>query len=133
MSKITAETLRKSNVMDLPYKPNSEPQVYSYLLIVPSRRKHDSGWTQIQVVGSKNSGGTELELCTSFSDDLNIYLPSMLTKGYETLRMDCFHPSGILRLWSNHFDFEIGFATSSFSVKLVNKEQTKVSSKEVEQ
>lgn len=117
---ITLQNITKSNVNNIPQRKES-PSSYRSLLIVPSRRKHSSGFTQIQVVGV---GPNEvLELITTYSDDLGFYMPTPLTEGYESIRMDCLYPSGIMRVWSNYFDFVVSFTSSSLVIKLVRRKQ----------
>lgn len=117
---ITLKNVTRSNVKDIPMRTENET-TYKSLLIVPSRRKHDSGFTQIQVIGVK--GKDELEMCTTFSDDINWYLPSVLKDEYFSIRTDVFYPSGIMRMWSNYFDFKVEWATSSLSIKIVKREK----------
>ena len=118
---ITAETLTKSNIKNVPVR-EGYPSLYKHLLLVPSRRKHESGWTQIQVVGVKEDDS--LELCSTYSDDLMWYVPQDFRRGgYESIRTDCYYPSGILKMWSNYFMFEVGSTMSSLEIKLVERKK----------
>lgn len=95
--------------------------VYDSLLVFSSRRKHDSGWSCIAIVGCvKNQ---PIEVCTECSDDIEWKFPSAETFGggkysIGQMRMDCLFPAGIMHAWSHENRFRVGISLSSIEVQL---------------
>lgn len=65
----------------------------SGVYVIPSGRKHESGWAQMNLVATFYDG-REPVLCSTFSDDISFY-----GTGF---RMDCDYPSRIIHIWNSH-------------------------------
>ncbi len=85
------------------------------LLIVPTRKKHDSGWSHIAIIGV--NAEHQAELILAYPDD--IAFPALCEpRGYNPIRMDSYHPQGVLRMWSSSYDFAIDYPTSSVDIQV---------------
>lgn len=105
----------------------SEGRRYKTILLVPSGRKHESGYMSIAVIGAYSGGKdgkeTKYEIC-GYPDDINWIIPSTITgRTYTTpnLRTDCFYPSGVMQFWYRNHDFIVGEAYSSMEIILLDK------------
>lgn len=108
----------KSELLKLPERDWKSDTVYDYLLIVPTRLKHDSGFACIAVIGC--IGDEPKEIC-AYPDDLE--LPKANVPEYAmAFRMDCSYPRGILRLWSNRYKFMVPTALSSTEIVAIPRE-----------
>ena len=103
---------KKTELLKLPGRHWTSKKLYDQLLIVPAGTKHDSGYSHIAIIGC--IGEEPVEIC-AYPDD--IQLPQ--TNDNWSLRMDCSYPSGILRLWSNKYKFQVPVALSSTEIVLV--------------
>lgn len=102
-------------------KWDDDSRLYDSLLVFSARRKHDSGWSQIVVVGCIKQ--QPVEICVACADDLEWLSPPPIVAG-ETYRMgqmrtDCLFPAGILHAWSREHRFKVGAALSSVTIELV--------------
>lgn len=61
--------------------------------VIPSRRKHESGWTMMNLIATFYDGREPVHF-SSFTDDV-----SFDGTGF---RMDCDWPSGIIHIWNSH-------------------------------
>lgn len=107
---------KKSELLALPVRTWQSDTVYDYLLIVPTRLKHDSGFSCIAVIGC--IGDIPIEIC-AYPDDLE--LPISAGEKWNGFRMDCSYPSGILRLWSRYYKFQVPTALSSTEIIAVKE------------
>ena len=111
---------KKTELLKLPDREwGKRDKLYDSLLIVPTRLKHDSGYSCIAVIGCIDDTPTEI---LAYPDDLE--MPKIGTNNYMGLRMDCSYPSGILRLWSYRYQFSIPMPTSSTEIVAVQRERT---------
>lgn len=77
----------------------------SCVYVIPSRRKHDSGYACMDFVAETSSGQIGFGL---HCDDVSF-------EG-KHFRMDCIHPSGIIRIWNrNKFSVSGDVSSISFS------------------
>ncbi|NIL77159.1 hypothetical protein [Rhodococcus sp. B10] len=78
------------------------PTKYDSLLFFPTRRKHESGYTYMCVVGVVEDKPVAV---LGYHDDLG--LPSFVptSTSFSDLRVDCSHPHGVFRLWSYRHRF----------------------------
>lgn len=99
--------------------------VYDAVLIVPTGRKHESGYMKIAVIGiiKQNTGEPIYEL-RGEPDDINWITPESYKYGdgyaLATLRMDCYYPRGIIHVWG-HGEFKIGIGYSSQDIRFIAK------------
>lgn len=70
--------------------------------ILPSRRKHDSGYSCMDFVAETPNGLVGFGGCC---DDVCL--------SGEHFRIDCEYPSGIIRIWNSHNRFTISSDSSS--------------------
>ena len=102
--------------MSLPHREPFVISTYEKLLIVPTRLKHESGYTKIAIIGVTGDDGEIAaypdDICWDFTEVPQLSLG---------MRTDCYYPSGILRVWSYYCSFEVGLAYSSTDIKLVRK------------
>ena len=108
--------MKINELKKLPFKDWKKTKRYDSILIIRSGKKHDSGWALIYIIGCEN--GDPVEIAAS-CDDIG-WDVSAITNEYD-LRSDMYYPSGVLRFWSNHYDFEIGRALSSTTITLVKR------------
>ena len=120
-SKITRKIL-----LALPSRKWDQVSEYDHLYIVPARKKHDSGYMLIAIIGETEEGAEIAAYCA----DICWTMPKEHPYGYMTLgrlrmilRTDCLYPAGILRLWgsSEHYfkgRFRVGCSLSSTNIEL---------------
>ena len=115
--------MKINELKKLPFKEWRETKRYNQILIIRSGKKHDSGWSIIYIIGCKKGKPVEI---VGGCDDIG-WDVSEISDEYS-LRSDMYYPSGVLRFWSNRYDFEIGLILSSTTIKLVpRKENDKTS------
>lgn len=103
----------KKQLEELPLKRefHGEPTKYDSLLFFPTRRKHESGYTYMCVVGVVEDTPVAV---LGYHDDLGMpsFIPAM--GSISELRIDCSHPHGVFRLWSYNYRFSSVGASSAF-------------------
>lgn len=103
---------KKTELLALPsFEWGEEQPWYRSLLIVPTRMKHDSGFAQVAVIGVNEA--TEAEKILAYPDDIQF----PVNPDEWSLRMDCYHPTLVLHLWSLRFEFSVDYPTSSVCIK----------------
>lgn len=108
--------MKVSELRKLPVRKWDDVKAYHSICVINSRKKHDSGWALMQIIGlDKNRKPIEI---AAHCDDINWYIPSE-----AGLRNDMFYPSGVIHFWSNRCYFMVGSCTPSTDVKLVPKKQ----------
>lgn len=108
---MTLKQLRK-----LPFRKWNEVSRYHSLIVIPSGRKHESGWALMYIIGL-DKHHTPIEIAAA-CDDICWKIPTGMTHDF---RNDMFYPSGAMHYWSNVNAFEVGCSTSSTDVYLVPK------------
>ena len=104
----------KTDLLALPYL-ESQGAIWDTLLIVPTRKKQVSGWSRIALIGCvKVDGYSHASDIIALPDDIEYPMD-------EGLRMDSYHPQGVLRLWSNYWRFTIDYPGSSVSIRVIPK------------
>ncbi len=121
LGKITHKAL-----LSLPERPWDEVSTYDWLYLVPTRRKHESGFMQIAVVGVTRIGEKWISEIAAYCDDVNWKfteetVPKSLFNLIPILRTDCEYPSGIMRFWRHKTRFQVGVSISSVDVTLVKE------------
>lgn len=128
---IRADTAKKSELLALPTLGWDEPRGwYDALLIIPARKKHDSGWAHIALIGvvfDKEDGpGDRASHVLAWPDDIS--MPDNPTypaigKSFD-IRMDAYYPSGVSRIWSRKYQFSVSSPVSSVDILTRPKERT---------
>lgn len=94
--------ITKEQLLQVPKREWNKTIVASSVYVIPSRRKHDSGWTCMDFVADTEEG---LVRFGGSCDDVSL-------KG-EHFRMDCLYPSRIIRIWNTKRRFTISHDLSS--------------------
>lgn len=112
----------KKELLKLPERDWSKSSVYESVMLVPTGRKHDSGYMLIAIVGVVDRQPKEI---AAYCDDVCWAFPENLA-GYKydgfhnlSLRTDSYYPSGIMHIWSNYYKFEVGSSLSSTDINLI--------------
>jgi len=109
-------------LMALPVRKWYEEKEYDSLMLVSARKKHDSGWSMMAIIGVRDSQPEEI--ACACCDDIEWKLPPMRTFGggqWTTgqFRTDCAFRSGALHAWQRGARFRVGAALSSITVELI--------------
>lgn len=96
-----------------------EKSTYTDIFIVPTRKRHDSGWMLMAIVGLKADGTYEQ---AAWCDDVCWNVAS-LKKDY-TMRNDCTYPGGIIHYWGANFT--VGCSLSSTDITVTELVREKV-------
>jgi hypothetical protein len=114
-AKRTAHDTKRDELLSAPHRESwQKPTTYHEIFIVPSRKKHDSGWHVMVIVGVKPDGTFEQ---AAWCDDICWDVQGRA--GYM-MRTDCTFPSGILHFWGARY--EVGMSLSSTDITV--REQT---------
>lgn len=123
-----AKQIKRADLLKLPIRKWDESKVYDALYIVPTGKKHDSGYSLIAIVGVLQDKQQMAEIA-AYCDDICWSFPlrhpyDHAGKHSHVLRIDCLYPSGIFRVWGsgeNYFKgrFRVGASLSSTDVDLV--------------
>ena len=89
------------------------PSVYRSLYLLPSRKKHDSGYGLIIIVGRSADGSLEK---AAWCDDICWRHQAHPHEYDYTMRTDMTYPGGIAHCWGWNTEFEIGASLSSTTV-----------------
>ena len=103
----------KKQLLALPVRKWSEPSEYASLLIVPSGKKHGSGWHLMAVVGCRNQIPIEI---AAYCDDI-----SWEIKTKRAFRTDMPHVARISQVWGNEIIFVVGCALSSTNIVITDE------------
>ena len=123
--------ITRKQLLEAPKKPRNERRLYDTIYLVPSGKKHDSGYMIIAVVGAtetkQDSDNSEWAYeIAAWPDDINWYIPetdTMKRMGYlSSIRTDCEFPSGIMRVWGRG-KFEVGHSLSSTDIRFIPEEK----------
>lgn len=111
----------RKELLALPVRCWSEVSTYDSVLLLSTRKKHDSGWAMIAIIGVKD--GAPIEIASACSDDIEWKAHPMdvlLNGAYSIgqIRMDCCFKSGALHAWSRYSKFKVGCALSSIDIKV---------------
>lgn len=111
----------RNDLLALPVRAWDTESQYDSLMLLSTRRKHDSGWAMVAVIGVRD--GQPVEVAASCCDDIEWKLPPMVTVGSGTysigqMRMDCAFRSGAMHAWARKAKFTVGAALSSIEIAL---------------
>ena len=116
----------RDELMALPVRKWMEYSEYDSVLLLSTRRKHESGWAMMEIIGVRE--GVPVEIVASCCDDIEWKFPPMkggtrLTSGQ--MRMDCALRSGAMHAWvrvSGRSKFRVGEALSSVTIELIRED-----------
>lgn len=115
-----------AELMALPIRSWSAKSEYESLMVVSTRRKHDSGWAVMAIIGVRRGQPIEIAVCCC--DDIEWKVAKPLTHypmhGGRTFsvgqfRSDCCLRSGALHVWGRHLKFSVGPALSSTHIEVL--------------
>ena len=122
--------MKRKELLALPTRNWQQTSLYDALYLVPTGKKHDSGYSLIAIVGIE---GGEAKEIAAICDDICWSFPTShpydgIRDGLHrtVMRTDCEWPSGIMRVWASgeHYFrglFEVGHSLSSTDVTLIIK------------
>jgi hypothetical protein len=98
--------LTRKELMALPVRDWNSESTYDSVLIFGSKKKHDSGWGLMVVVGIIDND--PVEIASQNCDDINWQIPAKTNTYSPNLRTDCCLKSGILHFWVSSAKFKVG-------------------------
>lgn len=123
------KSVNRKILLDLPGRKWDQTTVYDWLYVVPTRKRHDSGYMLQAIVGVCIADQKPLAEIAAWCDDICWSFPLRHPYDYNgrhksIIRMDCEFPSGIFRIWGSgeHYfraRFRVGASLSSTDVELV--------------
>lgn len=114
----------RKELLALPKRDWDTETIYDSIAVVPTGKKHDSGYAQIAIVGFDVDSKKPVEVA-AYCDDIGYCFPegvSVQPYNLAVLRTDMFYPSGIAHVWSWDYVFKVGESLSSTDVHLMPKE-----------
>ena len=107
-------------LMALPHRKWDKESIYDSVIVISTRRKHDSGWAVMSIIGIV--GGKPQEQAVARCDHIEWKLPSMVTFGDDQFTMgqmntDCALRSGGVHFWARKMRFKVGIALSSTTIE----------------
>lgn len=123
----------RSELLALPRRAwNDESGRFRSIIILNTRKKHDSGFGMVTIIGCDDDG-QPCQILTMCSDDVEWITPESPVLSYPTesarpwryghVRTDCLFRSGAMRFWlSRSHYFGVGCALSSIRVEVVPHE-----------
>jgi hypothetical protein len=109
--------MKRKDLAVLSVRNWSTPSTYDAVCLVPSGKKHDSGWHLIAIVGI--NGETPVEIA-GYCDDISWH------GDFQRVRTDMYFPSGVARMWGNGLCFTVGHSLSSMDITVNRKPKHEV-------
>jgi hypothetical protein len=106
--------MKLSELKKLPVRDWKERKTYKSLVVIPSGKKHDSGWALMYVIGLDGKKNP-IEIA-AVCDDICWKIPSATDYNF---RNDMFYPSGAIHFWSNEHSFVVAESLSTTDVFLI--------------
>ena len=104
----------------VPYRESWDSEVKCWsLIILPTRRKHSSGYRCMDFVAVDKSN-YPICRCSGCSDVINLNYFTEQTQTQTDWNIDCLYKSGLLRLFSFRGEFYVGAALSNMILTRVN-------------
>lgn len=111
---------KREELLSLPKYEGGELPVYDSILLVPTKKKHDSGFRLFCAIGCKSTdnGCFPCEI-VSYMDDLNLFT-AHVDDYSSSIRMDMIL-SNCIHIWSYKYDFMATCMCDSTDIKMVLK------------
>lgn len=108
----------RAELLALPARARGADSEYDSLLLLSTRKRHDSGWAIMAIVGVR--AGLPVEIACACCDDIEWkFLPMVMFGGGQgQMRMDCAMRSGAIHAWARKAKFRVGAALSSTTVEV---------------
>lgn len=114
--------INRKNLLAQKQRAWDKNSTYDKIYIVPTRRKHDSGYMVMAIVGVTQLKTKIRYEIAGYCDDICWKFQGLNSLDLEwAVRTDCEYPSGIIRFWSNYCKFEVGCSLSSTDICLIRK------------
>jgi len=110
--------ISRAELLALPTRNWQSSSNYDSIMLLHSRRKHDSGWGIIYVIGVNK--GKPVEIAAA-PDDIEWVSPAPYVcagRPYGQMRMDCCFRSGAMHAWQYDHKFFVGSALSSTRIDI---------------
>lgn len=108
--------INKNKLKELPRRDWDERKPYDSICVIPSGKKHDSGYSLMYIIGMIDSEPVEI---AASCDDICWKIPEQMQHEFRT---DMFYKPHVIHFWSRKFKFEVGASLSSTNVRLIKKE-----------
>jgi hypothetical protein len=111
----------RKKLLALPQRCWDTEATYNSIALVPTGKKHGSGYALIAIVGfDEHEKHCEI---AAYCDDVSYSLSEdYVTNPSRLPRTDMLFPSGITHVWARHFRFKVGSSLSSTEIYLVSQE-----------
>lgn len=112
---------RRKDFLKLKVRDWNKISTYEQIALVPTGRKHESGYHLIAIVGYLDNKPHEI---AAWCDDVNWHFKAFRKKAefVSDFRNDMYYPSGINHFWGRGIEFEVGHGHSSTDVVIKLKE-----------
>lgn len=122
MSNKEVRVMTQQELLNLPQAEWEKEDDYESLVIVPTKRLHDSGWRLMAIIGCKQiENEHNVPVCiVGYCDDLNLIFNTFIDRYNSRVQLDM-TIRNCIRLHSNGYYFRIGHCCSSSDVKLIPK------------
>ena len=114
--KTIEEKIKTKDLLKLPIREWNKKSVYGSICIVNTRKKHESGYALIAIIGMNNLKPVEI---AAFCDDINWKIAKSEYLDIPNLRTDMFFPSGIVHFHRHGYSFEVCESLSSTNIKVL--------------
>ena len=108
--------MKRKELLKLPVREWNRISVYNAILVVPSGKKHDSGYMWMCIIGLDNKANP-VEIA-AYCDDIRWIIPEPTNYDFSN---DMYFPSGIIRFHSYKYNFKVGSSLSTTEIELVIK------------
>lgn len=111
---------KRKDLLALPERNWQTPSQYDSLILVDTRKKHDSGFGWMALVGVRDQVPVEI---AAHCDDLEwiVDAPTMCASfKLANLRMDLLRGCGCVHAWTRHGVFKVGTSLSSTEVEVTS-------------
>lgn len=112
----------RKQLMSLPKRLHEDGEtgnVYDSIIILNSRKKHDSGWANFIVIGAIK--GEPTEIISDYCDSIFWKNDHGELRKYNALRIDMSYPSGAVHFFGC-IRFKIGYISSTVEIQIIEAE-----------
>ena len=106
--------ITKKSLLQLPKRAQNKTTIYDSIVLINSRKKHDSGYAIMYIVGYINL--KPVEIIRGSTDSIIWNLNGL------HLYTDMFYPSGLIHFFNFDCKIEVSEALSTTFVNLIKKE-----------
>lgn len=111
------DNLTRKQLLSLPERNWNEVKKYYSVIVVPTGKKHYSGYALMALVGC-NDNLDPYEIA-AYCDDIQ-WMTEVTRYGF---RCDMFYKNSCIRFHSSEFDFQIGTSLSTTEIKMIKREK----------